>query len=163
MARNVRIDHAALRRVMQPALERAMAEGGQWLAGKVKVAINRGNRSGRNPSLPGEPPKKVTGALFKSIATDGPTTTGNVVRIRIGTNLVYGRALELGFRGTVTVRPHMRGSRRGRKRGRAPVGSYSRMMALAARPYLGPTLRTNRAAVQEVIMRALRRNLARSL
>ena len=65
MASNVRLDHAALKRALRPALERSMAEGGQWLAGKVKVAINRGNRTGRNPSLPGEPPKKVTGNLFK--------------------------------------------------------------------------------------------------
>lgn len=147
-----------------------MAEGGQWLAGKVKVAINRGNRTGRNPSLPGEPPKKVTGNLFKSITTDGPITDGNSVRVRVGTNVVYGRVLEFGFQGTVTVAGHVRrfrkalGRTRGKRRmGRTPVGSFSRRMNLAARPYLVPTLRNNRRAVEAVIERALRRNLARSL
>lgn len=79
-------------------LEQRMGKAVAWTVGYVKVSINRGNADGKNPSKPGEPPKKVSGLLFSKIA-------GVVVRTRtevlgfVGANVVYARRLELGFVG----------------------------------------------------------------
>lgn len=65
----------------------------------VKRKINRGNPRGNDPSLVGEPPKKVTARLFDSI-TQEVQVEGDDVIGRVGTNVVYARRLELGFHGT---------------------------------------------------------------
>lgn len=40
---------------------------GKYLVRRIKQRIGRPNPTGDNPSLPGEPPKRVTGDLSKSI------------------------------------------------------------------------------------------------
>lgn len=57
---------------------------------------------GANPSRPGEPPHKQTGRLLASIAWEVAGLTG-----RVGTNVKYGRFLELGTR-HMAARPWLR-------------------------------------------------------
>jgi hypothetical protein len=52
-------------------------------------------RVGLDPSKPGEPPKKVTGHLQRMIMHELDRSKG---KARVGTNVVYGKFLELGTR-----------------------------------------------------------------
>ncbi len=57
---------------------------------------------GANPSLPGEPPRKQRGHLRRSLAREVNALVG-----RVGTNLNYGRWLELGTK-KMAARPWLR-------------------------------------------------------
>lgn len=96
----------------------------------VRELVSRPNPDGSNPSLPGEPPKRVTGELYRSIGST----------VQIGQNQVsglvyagtpYARRLEFGFVGVDS---------RGRRYNQAP------------RPFLRPALAQN----HKLIMTAIR-------
>jgi hypothetical protein len=53
------------------------------------------SRAGLDPSKPGEPPKKVTGHLRINVRKEFDP---NRVEARVGTNVPYGKHLELGTR-----------------------------------------------------------------
>lgn len=78
-------------------------------------------RYGVNPSRPGEPPHKQTGRLQSSV-----TREVDDQRARVGTNVVYGRYLELGTR------------------------------KMAPRPWLRRSLDENRDKVRSILSRPLR-------
>jgi hypothetical protein len=78
--------------------ERRMALAVQVVIGNTKRLLNRGNPKGNNPSLPGEPPKKVSARLFNSIAGRVTRVALQVVGV-IGTDVKYARRLEKGFVG----------------------------------------------------------------
>ncbi len=66
----------------------------------VKILLNRGNSRGTDPSKPGEPPKKVSGRLFRSVSYRvAKDADGNAVGL-VGSNVPYEPRLELGFAGT---------------------------------------------------------------
>ncbi len=73
------------------------------------------SRAGLDPSRPGEPPKKVTGTLRRGIAQEYMASR---LEARVGTNVPYGKHLELGTR------------------------------RMAARPWLGATIRTYQAELR---------------
>lgn len=73
---------------------------------------------GLDPSAPGDPPRVVTSRLRTSI-TNNVSREGRQIVGRVGTNVKYGRRLELGFSGT---------------------DSRGRNINQAARPYLRPSL-----------------------
>lgn len=99
--------------------------------GMVRRKINRGNRRGNNPSLPGEPPKKVGGGLFGSIATAVKRGTGRyAVYGVVGSNMPYARRLELGFVG---------------------MDKAGRRYNQAARPYLRPSLAETADQVKRIL------------
>jgi phage gpG-like protein len=94
-------------------LNRVVAVSGQnidaaarYYANKVREAVSVANsprvrlRSGRyvgaNPSRPGQPPRKLSGHLRRSIASEFDAATNTA---RVGTNLPYGKFLEKGTRG----------------------------------------------------------------
>ena len=64
------------------------------------------SRKGLDPSKPGEPPKKVTGHLRMNIQKE-VSPTG--MTARVGTNVPYGKMLELGTR-HMEPRPWLRRS-----------------------------------------------------
>jgi hypothetical protein len=101
-----------------------------FLQGEIKRSINRGNASGKNPSAPGEPPKKVSNRLFSSIAAPAPTIEGGVITGPVGTNVEYARRLELGFVGT---------------------DSAGRNINQAPRPFLRPALANNLARLRKIL------------
>ncbi len=71
---------------------------GQFIKGTGSAKL----RYGANPSSPGDPPHKQTGRLLGSIATE----PGGMIQ-RVGTNLKYGRWLELGTT-KMAARPWLR-------------------------------------------------------
>lgn len=114
---------------LRTRLSRNMAQATLHVKGEVQKSINRGNADGDDPSLPGEPPKKVTGRLFQSIATDVAQRGGSLIG-RIGTNVEYAPRLELGFVGTDS---------RGRNVNQAP------------RPFLRPALKSSTAIITRIL------------
>jgi hypothetical protein len=100
-----------------------------YLQGEVRKEINRGNRSGKNPSLPGEPPKKVTAALFRSINWAVRVTPEKIIGF-VGTGLIYARRLELGFIGR---------------------DSAGRTINQAPRPFLRSTLKSRWEQIQRIL------------
>ena len=87
-------------------LQRAVLAGGVWLAFQVKNSLNVGNRDGSQPSAPGEPPRKQTARLFKSI-TQVVETTPSAIVLKVGTNVEYARHLEMGT-SRMAPRPYLR-------------------------------------------------------
>lgn len=128
----------------------------------------RGPRGGKargiNPSLPGEPPKKVFGHLRSGIAFEVVLVPGFLV-LRFGifrgsTASAYAAALEFGFHGARHIAPHTRtngpgfkviGTQivRGKKQPRfkerlgppslTNVKGFVRAYLLEARPFIRPT------------------------
>ncbi|MEL6576073.1 MAG: hypothetical protein AAFQ81_09295 [Pseudomonadota bacterium] len=121
---------AALRQ-LRARVARNMAPASLYVAGQVQRKLNRGNASGADPSVPGEPPKKVTGRLQQSI-TSTVRSDASSIRGVIGTNVVYARRLELGFFGT---------------------DSRGRNISQEPRPFLLNTLRESASVVNRIIGR----------
>lgn len=110
---------------VQRQAERGMVRAMIHLEGKVIRKISKG----QPPSRPGEPPHVLTGRLRQSI-THQVEVVGREVIGRVGTNVEYGRRLELGFVGT---------------------DSLGRNVNQAQRPYLRPTLLEERGTCVELI------------
>jgi phage gpG-like protein len=118
--------------VIQHALdaeEKRVRIAAQVVVRAVKTSINRGNRSGKFPSAPGEPPKKVSTRLYGSIHSKVQRERRSVGAI-VGSNMAYARRLELGFTGV---------DRKGRR------------YRMAARPYLRPALANTRGQVAAIL------------
>jgi phage gpG-like protein len=84
---------------------------------------------GLDPSAPGTSPKVVSGRLKKSITSSTERTRKKIVG-QVGSNLVYARALELGYSGT---------------------GAGGRNVNLEARPYLRPSLRRSLPLIRNIM------------
>lgn len=126
-------------------LTRGVAKATQFVVREVKKKLNRGQptrgytskktgkyyRVGLDPSRPRTPPKKVTARLFQSIKGVTKREDGQPVGY-VGTNVEYGRALELGYTGRDT---------KGRRRN------------LAARPYLRPVVLFQKDKIKEIIIK----------
>jgi hypothetical protein len=69
-----------------------------YVKDQTKRLINVGNPGGDNPSAEGDPPKKVTARLFNGINHQVVQSRRKIAGY-VGTNVVYARRLELGFRG----------------------------------------------------------------
>jgi len=110
--------------------ERRMRLATQVVIGNVKRLINRGNITGKDPSAPGEPPKKVTARLFNSI-TDEVVRTDTEVIGAVGTNVDYARRLEKGFVGR---------------------DSLGRIYDQAPRPFLAPGLHKSLEQVRRILV-----------
>lgn len=94
-----------------------------------------------------------TGTLVRSVtASPRATATRDRVRASFGTHLDYGRAHELGFHGTVTVRAHFRDPS---DRPTHMVRAHSRRMNMRARHFLQDTLRERLPGVEPRVARAL--------
>ncbi len=88
----------------------------RFVRDKAKIKVSRSqptiihgksegrSRKGLDPSKPGEPPKKVTGSLRLSIRKEFDKAS---VSGRVGTNVPYGKHLELGTR-NMDPRPWLR-------------------------------------------------------
>lgn len=125
-------DAAGLEAKVRAHVERNMDAATLWLKGQVQRKINRGNADGTDPSSPGEPPKKVSGRLFQSIATGKEVSEREIVG-RVGSNVKYARRQEMGFVGT---------------------DAAGRQVSQAPRPYFRPSLAENLAKLGKIISRA---------
>jgi phage gpG-like protein len=124
-------DDEELERQLRAKMSRNMDAAMQFLVGRVQKKINRGNARGKNPSLPGTPPKKVSARLFQSLITDVEMDSNSVTG-KVGTNVPYARRLEFGFIGT---------------------DSLGRNVSQGARPYLRPALAENTAKIIRILGR----------
>lgn len=115
------------------AVERGMTRAVLLVKNKVVDSISTGQpvrRSGKSligldPSKPGEPPHVLQGRLRQSIAHQVSVEGAEIVG-KVGTNIEYGRRLELGMHGT---------------------DSLGRTVNQEARPYLRPAITGNRRAI----------------
>lgn len=106
-----------------------MATAVQVVVANVKRLLNRGNPTGKNPSKPGEPPKKVSAQLQGSI-TGIVERDGDQVLGAVGTNLKKARRLEFGFVGR---------------------DSAGRVIDQGERPFLRPGLRNSIDKVKKIL------------
>ena len=88
------------------------------LKGDIKRSLRIGNKRGVTPSAPGEPPRRRTGRLSGSIAHE---VDRQQLVARVGTNVLYGKFLELG-----TVK-------------------------MAARPFIRPSLARMRSTIGRIL------------
>lgn len=152
-----RFDAAGLEAKVRAHVERNMDAATLWLKGQVQRSINRGNADGSNPSAAGEPPKKVSGRLFQSIATAKEVSPSEIVG-KVGANVEYAKRLEFGFEGTEQVGAHQRTISQvfGRPLD-APmtidVSAHERSASTKARPFLRPALADNLAKIGKIISR----------
>lgn len=138
-----------------------MKKAVMFAEGYAKTLVSRGNKTGKNPSKPGEPPKTVTGTLRSNIGHDVVETPKEIigmVGVRKGPAQKYALRLELGYTGTVRVRAHKRRITQvfGRKLKEpkvVQVRSYTYRVNQAPRPYLRPTVWRNRDKLFRLIVR----------
>jgi len=81
-----------------------------YLVGKIKNDISRPNPTGKDPSLPDEPPKKVKGILRSDIDYEVRRETSRVrgfVGVKRGPAEHYGLYLETGT-SKMAARPYLR-------------------------------------------------------
>lgn len=87
-----------------------------------------GHLVGLAPSAPGEPPKTLSARLKQSVAFAVSRDFAKIA-LRVGTNVVYGRRLELGFHGR---------DKKGRN------------ISQEARPWLRVSVEESRRAIQRI-------------
>ena len=74
--------------------------------GKGGAKVKKGKRiTGATRSAPGEPPRKQTGFLREHVTYEVDESS---MEARVGTNLLYGKALELGTKRVLLPRPWLR-------------------------------------------------------
>lgn len=130
-------------------------------------------RRAKSHYLTGAALKVQTGNLRRSVAVDGPSSSGNEITATVGTNSVYGRFWELGFSGSVSVKGHVRkmasrsqylafGKRKGKldAQGIGFVRAHSRNVQSAPRPFLAPALADSREVIRKTILRGIATALA---
>ena len=109
--------------------EERMGTAVTFLQGDIKRSLNVGNPGGKNPSAPGQPPRKVTARLFNSIFGKVIRDGSQIIGV-VGTNVIYGRRLELGFAGKDSA---------GRNYNQAP------------RPFIRPAFTRNRDRIKRIL------------
>lgn len=124
----------AAARALAKSVRRVLSvKGGARVASSLKS--KRLRAIGGTPSAPGEPPRKQTGRLAKSVK-EGPVGTGR----RVGVLAFTGPLLEAGVhatKGAASARSSigrlLRSGRRGKSR---KARAASRSLAIAARPFM---------------------------
>lgn len=105
---------AELAKRLRTAATEVQNEARQLLNVPGTIPIGGGGRNkkgqfrrvyGAAPSLPGEPPRKQRGHLRRSVAIEVDKLS---LTARVGTNLKYGRWLELGTSRGLAARPWLR-------------------------------------------------------
>ncbi len=101
---------------MEAELGKRLEKAAIHLTNKIKLKLNvsqpyhisKGKAGkhykGLDPSQPGQPPKKITGHLQRSITYE---MAADKQSAKVGTNLLYGAVLELGG-SKVAPRPYLR-------------------------------------------------------
>lgn len=95
-------------------------------AAKRLLSLTSHSAGTPTPSLPGQPPSLISGALRRSVQVQGPTQDGDDWKVTVGPTIVYGRIQELG--------------------GRAGNGAI-----LPSRPYMAPAWAALPARLQSIM------------
>lgn len=110
-------------------------------------------RHSKQNKLSGQVLNVKTGRLRRSINTR-MVESGDVIAGRVGTNVAYAKAHEFGWRGTVTVREHLRKTKSGFS---ATVRAHSRQVILPERSFLRSALADMKPEIQREFESAVRR------
>lgn len=102
----VTLNDSAFRAKLLSAVLRGARQVGIEGQTDIRRSINVSNAGGDQPSAPGEPPRKVTQTLSKSIATV-TARNGAGIKTEIGSNVPYARHLEFGT-SKMEARPFLR-------------------------------------------------------
>lgn len=123
-----------VQQAMADKAEHGMTLAATYVESEAKQMVSRGNRSGDNPSMPGEPPKSVLGNLRADISHFVERTATEVrgfVGVRKGSIAdAYAMRLELGFVG---------------------IDSLGRNIDQAPRPFLRPAMLRSRDKIVALI------------
>lgn len=117
------------------------------VANTPRIRLRSGRYIGLSPSSPGQPPRKLSGHLRRTITTE-LSPAKDVARV--GTNLPYGKYLELGTRGGREI---VAGTGRAIPiviSGALAFRRRVRRGPMAARPFLVPTLEKNAASLARI-------------
>lgn len=121
----------------------------------MKQAMILAERTAKSPYLSGKALQRRTGRLRGSI-TNSVSIKGDKVIGAIGTNVIYGRIWELGFKGPVQVMAHAREIRQAFGRPISPrtirVGAHTRQVDIIARPFLRPALEDNLTDINRILV-----------
>jgi hypothetical protein len=137
----IAIANRAKKLLSVPGTGGAIRPHSYWYGGEKKNVRKRGTVYGHAVSQPGEPPRKQLGYLRKGVAFEVNDTPAGPVG-RAGTNVKYGKPLELGAEGTR--------DKIYRKKTRPYV------WRLAARPWLRRALDEMRPFIQQVMSRPMK-------
>lgn len=125
------------------------------LRGQLKTTIQRLTlnllRDVKSGKLTGQVLNVRSGRLRRSI-NQRVEENGTSIFGVVGTNVEYARAHEYGFKGVVSVKSHMRKTKRG---GSAYVSAHNRRMNLPERSFLRSALADSKVTIREQIQLAL--------
>ena len=154
MHKRVKMASLLVQRVTQHLLKR----GGRTESGFGKAKA----RVGSYHSKPGEPPRTQTGRLRRSIRAEVEPKVPSVAGLlkgfegRVGTNIVYGRELEMGRPArTIKVKTKKVLAARVGTQGWVYFGKEVRLPPMAPRPYLRPAYHRSLRAIQAIFRRPM--------
>jgi len=127
------------------------------LAAALQRAARLVQRTSQEKYLSGPRPEKlgvVSGRLRRSIATR-VDVSGSRVTALVGTNVVYGRIHELGFRGRVLMSQRLRGH--------SMVRAGGRNMRMRARPFLAPAIADHAEETKQMVAKSLKEYVVRKI
>lgn len=120
----------------------------------MKQAMLLAESTARSPYLSGKALRRRTGRLRGSVSHDVRIEGGRVVG-SIGTNVVYGRVHELGFKGPVKVMAHARTIRQAFGKAITPtvvqVAAHTRNVNMPASPFLRPAVEDKLSAITRIL------------
>ena len=120
------------------------------IANAVSISLMQLVRDLKEVNLNGKYLKVDKGGLRNSVFSKESFTT-NQIKGTVGTNAYYGRIHHFGYKGTYTVKEHLR-----KMKGKtASVTSHSRTVNLRARPYLTDALEARKDEITQRILRAV--------
>lgn len=140
-----------LRAAVKHAVQRSMDTA--ELTMKRKLAEKSHPRKTKTPSLPGEPPALITGAMRRSVRQRGPTPDGPDAYVgRVGPRAAQSRIQELG--GYVRKAAH---------KGHIGPMREEGYIHLPARPYAAPTEKEIRGKVEAIFEQEIEAAIRRVL
>ena len=128
----------------------AQAAAGNTLAKSIRKTLSK--QGGGKPSAPGQPPRRQTGALAKSVKA---APLGDVIRVA-----VLRFTAPFMEEGVQAVKGETRRSRGRRNRSR--VTTKQRTLAIAARPFMARALEAVKNKLVEVFVSEGRKHLERA-
>lgn len=158
--------HASIRgkeRVIKK-LDKAQANLFIGVENSVKTEALNLLRYVKENKLSGQVLQVRTGRLRRSMTAKFEGQGTGTIRAIVGTNLKYGRAWELGFKGDVKVKAFQRMQKMAfgqpmKNPRMVEVKSFTRKMDMKARPFLGPSLEDNKQRILDNIREALSKAL----
>lgn len=139
-------ESAKAKRQFREAVKVGLRRSAIMVSNDVKKSMGGERGFGfRKPSPPGEPPAIQTGTLVRSITND--FTDIDQLVVRVGTNIKYGKYLELGVSKPYTIKPKNGKVLAFKVGGKVIFVRSVRHPGIKPRPYLKPALQRNQGKI----------------